>query len=99
MTVMLSGADFAIQNGLGNQFFGNIVNGYVSFSLRNTGGDYYYTINTVGRPDVVEHVSSGHLWRFGDTCERSLRLAGLTADSGVGWSSSMPHRADRRRNP
>jgi len=60
-TVTLSGADFAIQNGLGNQFFGDISNGYVYFSLRNTGGDYYYTINTVGRPDVVERVSSGHL--------------------------------------
>jgi hypothetical protein len=61
VTVTLSGADFAIQNGLGNQFFGNIGNGYVNFSLRNTGGDYYYTVNTVGRPDVVERVSSGHL--------------------------------------
>jgi len=61
VTVTLSGADFAIQNGLGNQFFGNISNGYVNFSLRNTGGDYYYTVNTVGRPDVVERVSSGHL--------------------------------------
>jgi len=60
-TVTLSGADFAIQNGLGNQFFGDISNGNVYFSLRNTGGDYYYTINTVGRPDVVERVSSGHL--------------------------------------
>jgi hypothetical protein len=61
VTVTLSGADFAIQNGLGNQFFGNFSNGYLSFSLRNTGGDYYYTVNTVGRPDVVERVSSGHL--------------------------------------
>ena len=61
VTVTLSGADFAIQNGLGNQFFGDINNGYIDFSLRDTGGDYYYTVNTVGRPDVVERASSGHL--------------------------------------
>jgi hypothetical protein len=91
VTVTLSGADFAVQNGVGNQFFGSIgTNGYLNFSLRNTGGDYYYTVNTVGRPDVVERVSSGHLLAIWGYVYTPATTGGISADLYGGFIEYDP---------
>ncbi|HKW03511.1 MAG TPA: carboxypeptidase-like regulatory domain-containing protein [Vicinamibacterales bacterium] len=77
VTVTLSGADFDVVGGRGNQFTGSIYNGYIYFTLKNSGGDYYYTLNTVGRPDVVERLPSGHLLGIFGYVSAPLTTGGL----------------------
>jgi hypothetical protein len=57
--VVLSGADFLIQNGRGNAFDGRVEPSGVTFSLGSLGAyAYYYFYYTVGLPDVAEKISA-----------------------------------------
>ena len=55
--VVLSGATFLTQNGLGNSFLGQVVSGQISYQL--SGGDGYYPPSY---PDFVESIADGRLF-------------------------------------
>ena len=78
LQVALSGANFLVQNGRGNQLAGRVSPGHASFTLRDTGGYYYYYYYSVGSPDVVEQVGQTTALSFWGTADTALSPAGLT---------------------
>ena len=77
--VTLSGANFLIQNGKGNQFSGRASPGHVSFTLADSGStDYYYYFYSAGNPDVVEQLSADAFLSFWGTADATVSPAGMT---------------------
>jgi len=76
--VTLSGANFLVQNGFGNQFAGRVSPGHASFTLRDSGGYAYYYYYTVGQPQVIEQLAGNNVLSFWGTADATLSAAGLT---------------------
>jgi hypothetical protein len=76
--VTLSGANFLVQNGKGNQFAGRASPGQVSFTLGDSGGYVYYYYDTVGAPDVIEQLTTDGRLSFWGTVNATLSPAGLS---------------------
>lgn len=78
LQAMLSGANFLVQNGTGNQFSGRVSPGHVSFTLQDKGGYYYYYYYSVGQPQVIEQLEGNNVLSFWGTADGSLSTAGVT---------------------
>lgn len=76
--VTLSGANFLVQNGVGNQFSGRVSPGHVSFTLQDTGGYAYYYYYSVGQPQVRELLPGNSILSFWGIADATLSQAGIT---------------------
>jgi carboxypeptidase family protein len=76
--VTLSGADFVVQGGKGNQFGGRASPGHVSFTLADSNTfDYYYYFYSVGNPDVIEQLAANILLSFWGTVDATASASGI----------------------
>jgi hypothetical protein len=75
--VTLSGANFLVQNGRGNQFTGRASPSEVAFTLGDAGGYNYYYYDTVGAPDVIEQLSTEGRLSFWGTVNATSSPSGL----------------------
>ncbi len=78
LQVTLTGANFLVQNGTGNQFSGRVSPGHASFTLQDTGGYSYYYYYTVGQPQVRELLAGNSVLSFWGTADATLSPAGIT---------------------
>lgn len=90
--VVLSGAEFLIQNGRGNAFDGRVEPSGVTFSLTSLGAySYYYFYYTLGVPDLAEKISASDYLAILGKAVTTLSPSGLTGPlSGAAMVFGQP---------